>query len=163
MFIGYQGELAAFVTNTREELINSPFIEISGIKEVGFAEMFSGVVYTSKEDLFQVKTKAVEETRAGLYTTQVDPITAQINRLRDEEQTPETVARIEELKLKRSAKVEEIKTNNPYPSAEENTEPTPSTSVVEESETVVTSDEEPSVELAEGSDNEVVELYSMEI
>ena len=57
----------------------------------------------------------VEEIRRRLYITEVDPITAQINRLRDEEQTPEIVARIEELKAQRSAKVEEIKINNPYP------------------------------------------------
>ncbi len=115
MFVGYQGELAAFVTNTREELINTPFIELSGIKEVEFAEMFNGVIYTSKEELLQAQTKAVEETRAGLYAAQVDPITAHINRLRDEELTPEVAAEIAALVEERKVLVEEIKANNPYP------------------------------------------------
>lgn len=115
MFIGYQGELAAFVASTREELINSPFIELSGIKEVEFAEMFNGVIYTSKEELLQAQTKAVDETRAGLYTAKVDPITARINRLRDEELTPEVAAEITKLVEERKLLVEEIKVNNPYP------------------------------------------------
>jgi hypothetical protein len=149
MFIGYQGELAAFVTNTREELMNTQFIELSGIKEVEFAEMFNGVIYTSKEELLQAQTKAVEETRASLYAAQVDPLTAHINRLRDEELTPEIAAEIAKLVEERKLLVEEIKINNPYPVVEEPvTEPEP---VVEEPETVV---EEPA---------EAVELYSMEI
>lgn len=142
MFIGYQGELAAFVTNTREELINSPFIELSGIKEVEFAEMFNGVIYTSEEELLQVKTKAVEETRASLYAAKVDPITAHINRLRDEELTPELAAEIARLVEERKLLVEAIKASNPYPVVEP---------VVEEV-----------VELAKGSED-VIELYSMEI
>ena len=115
MFIGYQGELAAFITNTREELINTPFIELSGIKEVEFAEMYNGVIYTSKEELFEAQTKAVEEIRASLYAAEVDPITAHINRLRDEELTTEVANEIAKLVEERKIKVEEIKINNPYP------------------------------------------------
>lgn len=57
----------------------------------------------------------VEAIRAELYRVEVDPITSQIQRLRDEEQTEEIVAEIEALKAKRSVKVTEIKENNPYP------------------------------------------------
>ena len=61
----------------------------------------------------------VDATRRQLYTTQVDPITAHINRLRDEEQTPEVIEKIERLKAERAEIVAKIKEENPYP-AEEN-------------------------------------------
>ena len=115
MFVGYQNGAATFIANTREELINNPCIELSGIKEVEFAEMYNGVIYTSKEELLQAQTKAVEETRAALYTQEVDPITAHINRLRDEELTPEVAAEIAALVEERKALVAKIKEENPYP------------------------------------------------
>lgn len=49
------------------------------------------------------------------YTLYVDKITCHINRLKDEEQTPEIIAEIEALKQERTAKVEEIKQKYPYP------------------------------------------------
>lgn len=49
------------------------------------------------------------------YTQEVDPITCHIQRLADEEQTPEIEKEIAELKQERSAKVEEIKERYPYP------------------------------------------------
>ena len=49
------------------------------------------------------------------YTQYVDPITSHITRLKDEEQSPAVVAEIEELKLERTAKIEEIKAKYPYP------------------------------------------------
>lgn len=52
--------------------------------------------------------------RAEAYAQEVDPITAHISRLKDEEQTEEIVADIEELKAERSAKVQEIKERFPY-------------------------------------------------
>lgn len=55
------------------------------------------------------------ENRAAAYQQEVDPITAHIQRLRDKEQTPETVAEIEQLIAERDAKVEEIKQRYPYP------------------------------------------------
>ena len=60
-------------------------------------------------------TEDVRVERERRYVSEVDPLTAQINRLRDEEQTPDIIARIEEVKLQRSAKVAEIKEANPYP------------------------------------------------
>lgn len=120
MFIGYQNDIATFIANTREELENIPYVSFDKIEEVAFAEMFNGVIYTSKEELLQAQTKAVEETRAGLYTAKVDPITAHINRLRDEELTPEIAAKIAKLVEERKLLVEEIKANNPYPVVEGN-------------------------------------------
>lgn len=59
-----------------------------------------------------------KERRAFAYLEEVDPITCHINRLLDEEQTPEIEQEIEELKQERSAKVEEIKERYPYPPEE---------------------------------------------
>ena len=55
-----------------------------------------------------------EAAREYAYEKEVDPITCHINRLKDEEQTPEVIAEIEELKQERSEKVEEIKQRYPY-------------------------------------------------
>lgn len=60
-----------------------------------------------------------EQNRANAYQQEVDPITSHIQRLRDEEQTPEVEAEIAELIAERDAKVEEIKQRYPYPEPEE--------------------------------------------
>ena len=54
------------------------------------------------------------ENRARAYQAEVDPITSHIQRLRDEEQTEEIIAEIEQLIAERTAKVEEIKERYPY-------------------------------------------------
>lgn len=55
------------------------------------------------------------QKRAFAYTKDVDPITCHINRLADEEQTPEIEKEIADLKQERSEKVQEIKEKYPYP------------------------------------------------
>lgn len=55
-----------------------------------------------------------KQNRANAYQQEVDPITSHIQRLRDEEQTEEVIAKIEELKQERSDKVQEIKERYPY-------------------------------------------------
>lgn len=72
----------------------------------------------------------VEAIRKQLYISRVDPITAHINRLRDEELTPEIAEEIAKLVEERKLLVEEIKANNPYPMVTEE-------QVVEELETLV--------------------------
>lgn len=57
----------------------------------------------------------VSQMRADAYRIEVDPITCHIQRLEDEEQTPEIEQEIAELKQERSDKVEEIKERYPYP------------------------------------------------
>lgn len=54
------------------------------------------------------------QKRAFAYQQEVDPITAHIQRLRDEEQTEEIIAEINELIEERSTKVKEIKERFPY-------------------------------------------------
>lgn len=57
----------------------------------------------------------VSETRRSLYIEQKDPLTCQIQALRDEEQTDEIIAEIEALKIERAEIVAKIKQENPYP------------------------------------------------
>lgn len=61
-----------------------------------------------------------QKARQEAYRAEVDPITCHIQRLSDEEQTPEVIAEIASLVEERKAKVEEIKARYPYP-VEENT------------------------------------------
>ena len=56
----------------------------------------------------------ISALREQAYTLEVDKITCHINRLKYEEQTPEIIAEIEELKQERDEKVEEIKQRYPY-------------------------------------------------
>lgn len=72
----------------------------------------------------------VEAIRRQLYISKVDPVTAHINRLRDEELTPELAAEITKLVEERKLLVEEIKAQHPYPDVIEE-------QVVEELETLV--------------------------
>lgn len=61
-----------------------------------------------------------QKARAEAYRLEKDPITCQINSLRDEEQTAEIIAEIAQLVEKRKAKVEEIKQRFPYSVEESN-------------------------------------------
>ncbi len=57
----------------------------------------------------------IQQIRKQLYIAEVDPITAHINRLRDEELTQDVATEISLLVEERKQKVAEIKANNPYP------------------------------------------------
>jgi hypothetical protein len=57
----------------------------------------------------------IRNLRAQAYLTEIDPITAHISRLRDEEQTEEIITEISALIEERALKVEEIKQRYPYP------------------------------------------------
>ena len=59
-----------------------------------------------------------KEARAEAYRQEVDPITLQISRLRDEEQTPEIIEKINELLQKRNELVVDIQERYPYPVGE---------------------------------------------
>ena len=56
-----------------------------------------------------------QKAREEAYRANVDPITCHIQRLGDEEQTPEVIAEIASLVEERKAKVAEIKARYPYP------------------------------------------------
>lgn len=78
-----------------------------------------------------------QKARENAYKAKVDPITCHINRLKDEEQTPEVIAEIASLVKERKVKVEEIKARFPYPE-ETLTEPS-SSNIIETSETDINS------------------------
>lgn len=68
-----------------------------------------------KSDIPAPTKEEVAERRRSLYIEQKDPLTCQIQALRDEEQTDEIIAEIESLKVKRAEVVAKIKEENPYP------------------------------------------------
>lgn len=59
-----------------------------------------------------------KENRSSAYTIEVDPITCHIQRLQDEEQTPEIEQEIATLQAERETKVNDIKQRYPYPTEE---------------------------------------------
>ena len=60
------------------------------------------------------KNEAIRSTREMLYRGTVDPLTSQISRLRDEEQSPEVEQEIQSLLVQRSELVAKIREENPY-------------------------------------------------
>ena len=183
MFIGYQNNTARYIKDTREELEVIPHVSFDKIEEVPFAEMYNGVVYTSEDSFKQAKGEAVRATRNRYLETYVDPIVSNPLRwsgLTSDEQKNYTDYRqyLLDITAEESFPDLVVLTFDEWLAL-----PPVEPEVVEEQETVEEIDlnggifaqpeEEPSVELAEGSDNEavepseasedVVELYSMEI
>jgi YbbR domain-containing protein len=96
---------------------NSKFYQSIGMVEMEVEQAYDGNWYLqgyAPEKPAPTKEE-VSETRRQLYIAQVDPITAHINRLKDEEQTDEVIAQIEALKSERAEVVAKIKEENPYP------------------------------------------------
>lgn len=60
------------------------------------------------------KNETIRATRERLYIGTVDPLTSQISRLRDEEQSPEVEQEIQALLAQRSELVAKIREENPY-------------------------------------------------
>lgn len=77
-------------------------------------EQYNGE-YLLKSEIPAPTKEEQREKRAEAYRIEKDPITCQIASLRDEEQTPEVIAEIQELIIERDTKVEEIKARYPYP------------------------------------------------
>lgn len=76
--------------------------------------------YLLKEDVPAPTYEEQKEKRAEAYRVEVDPITLQISRLRDEEQTTEIIEEINKLLQKRNELVVDIQERYPYPVGEEN-------------------------------------------
>lgn len=77
-------------------------------------EQYNGE-YLLKSEIPSPTQEEQSQKRAEAYRQEVDPITCHIQRLEDEEQTPEIEQEIADLKQERSEKVEEIKERYPYP------------------------------------------------
>ena len=114
MFIGYQNDKIAFIADTKEELENMPCVVLDKIEETD-KEYF----LHNGEYVYELPVPTMEEqiaARQEAYKTEVDPITAHINRLRDEEATTnELEAEIRALIEERKTRVAEIKARYPYP------------------------------------------------
>ena len=95
---------------------NTAFYQSIGMSEMEVEQAYDGSWYLAgyapakpeptKEEISTLREQA--------YIQEVDKITCHINRLKDEEQTPEVIAEIASLVEKRKAKVEEIKQRYRY-------------------------------------------------
>lgn len=70
--------------------------------------------YLLKSEIPAPTHEEQSKKREAAYIIEVDGITAHIDRLKDEEQTPEIITKIETLKAERSRKVAAIKERFPY-------------------------------------------------
>jgi hypothetical protein len=99
---------------------NNIFYASIGMEEMEVEQAYDGswylVGFTPEKPL--PTYEEVRQTREALYREQKDPITCQIQSLRDEEETEEILAEIEALKVKRAEIVAKIKEENPYPTEE---------------------------------------------
>ena len=95
---------------------NNNFYASIGMEEMEVEQAYDGSWYV--EGFAPVKPEPTKEeqqkARQEAYIAEVDPITCHINRLKDEEQTPEVIAEISSLVEERKAKVAEIKARYPY-------------------------------------------------
>lgn len=95
---------------------NAKFYKSIGFSQMEVEQAYDGCWYLA-EYCPEKPTPTDEEQRkkrAEAYRLEKDPITCQINSLRDEEQTEEVLAEIESLKQERANKVAEIKAKYPY-------------------------------------------------
>ena len=91
---------------------NAQFYESLGMSKMDVGQAYNGAWYVEGY-LPEPTKKEQSEKRATAYQQEVDPITAHIQRLRDEEEPDEE--EIADLIEERNQKVEEIKERYPYP------------------------------------------------
>ena len=101
---------------------DSDYYQSIGMTEMSVEQAYDGSWYLA--GYAPVKPEPTKEeqqqARQEAYAREVDPITCHIQRLSDEEQTPEVIAEIAQLVEERKAKVEEVKQRFPYPVEETN-------------------------------------------
>ena len=95
---------------------NSAFYQSIGMTEMEVELGYDGSWYVAGYAPAKPEPTKEEQQKAreNAYIAKVDPITCHINRLKDEEQTPEVIAEIAALVEERKAKVAEIKARYPY-------------------------------------------------
>lgn len=103
-------EESQFVLTYTEETVDEAIAEYA---EADIEKAYNGEKYL-KGHAPAIDNEYQSAQRERAYTAEVDTITAHINRLRDEEQTPETQEKIAKLIEERKAKVAEIKQRYPY-------------------------------------------------
>ena len=96
---------------------NSAFYKSIGMVEMEVEQAYDGSWYLAGYAPAKPEPTKEEQQKAreNAYKAEVDPITCHIQRLGDEEQTPEVIAEIASLVEERKAKVDEIKQRYPYP------------------------------------------------
>lgn len=101
---------------------NAKFYQSIGMTEMEVEQAYNGGWYLKGYAPAKPASTKEEQQKARqeAYKAEVDPITCHINRLKDEEQTPEVIAEIAQLVEERRAKVEEIKQRYPYTAEESN-------------------------------------------
>lgn len=109
MFLGMQGDYIVSVSENREEL-EAVKENFSSIEETDELVQRVGDKYVIGIENI---TEELKELRAIAYQQEVDPITAHIQRLRDEEEPDEE--KIAELIEERAEKVDDIHERYPYP------------------------------------------------
>ena len=116
MFLGYQNDKIAYVADSIETLASKSCVSFDRIEETD-KEYF----LHKGEYVFEVPEPTKEEqqqARQEAYKSEVDPLTNQIQRLRDELITEDVAAKIEDLLQIRAFKVAVIKKQYPYPTKE---------------------------------------------
>ena len=95
---------------------NAKFYKSIGMVEMDVEQSYDGCWYLAGycPEKPAPTDEEQRQNRAEAYRLEKDPITCQIQALRDEEQTPEVIAEIEVLKQERANKVAEIKEKYPY-------------------------------------------------
>ena len=95
---------------------NSAYYQSIGMTEMEVELGYNGSWYLAGYAPIKPEPTKEEQQKARqeAYKAEVDPITCHINRLKDEEQTPEVIAEIASLVEERKAKVAEIKARYPY-------------------------------------------------
>lgn len=95
---------------------NKEYYESIGMTEMDVEQSYDGQWYVEgyAPEKPAPTYEEQKEARAEAYRIEVDPITSQISRLRDEEQTPEIIEEINELLKKRSELVKDIQERFPY-------------------------------------------------
>ena len=96
---------------------NSAYYQSIGMTEMEVEQAYDGSWYLAGYAPAKPEPTKEEQQKAreNAYRAEVDPITCHIQRLGDEEQTPEVIAEIAQLVEERKAKVDEIKQRYPYP------------------------------------------------
>lgn len=75
MFLGYQNDLVAFVSNTKKELENLNYIHFTKIEQTQEpVEMVCGSYYIGENNIKEAKEKDVRNYRNHLLETEVDPV-----------------------------------------------------------------------------------------
>lgn len=78
-YIGYQGEVAAFVHDSREALEAIPFVTFDRIVEVEDAELVGSEIIIGAEAVAKAKRKAEVETAKSTRTEAVAAITVEVD------------------------------------------------------------------------------------